>query len=136
MVTKIEHLGIAVSDIDTANKLYEQLLGFPAYKQEVVESEKVVTSFFKTGDSKVELVAATHDESPIARYIEKRGAGIHHVAFAVDDIMAELARLKKHGFSLINESPKDGADNKLVAFIHPKSTGGVLVELCQEKPKE
>ena len=129
---KIEHLGIAVKDLKAANKVYESLFGYTHYKTETVESEGVKTSFFKCGENKIELLEATKEDSPIAKYIEKRGEGIHHVAFAVNDIKAELKRLKKEGFIILNEEPKKGADNKLVAFIHPKSTNGVLIELCQE----
>lgn len=132
MVLRIEHLGIAVSDIDAANKLFEALLGRGPYKQEAVESEKVVTSFFATGESKVELVAGTAEDSPISKFIAKKGEGIHHVAFEVDDIHAEMERLRNLGFELLNEQPKRGADNKLICFLHPKSTNGVLVELCME----
>ncbi len=134
MIQKIEHLGIAVKDISTANALYEQLLGTGCYKTEEVQSEGVLTSFFKTGESKIELLQATSADSPIAKFIEKKGEGIHHIAFAVDDIVAEMQRLKLLGFQLLNETPKPGADNKLVCFIHPKTTNGVLIELCQEKP--
>lgn len=130
---KIEHLGIAVKDLEAATKMYETLLGKAAYKTEVVESEGVTTRFFEVGESKIELLQATNPDSPIAKFIEKRGEGIHHIAYEVDDIEKELARLKSEGFQLIHESPKDGADNKRIAFLHPKSTGGVLVELCQEK---
>ena len=129
---KIEHIGIAVKNLEDANKTYELLLGKKPYKQEVVESEGVTTSFFETGESKIELLAATNEESPIAKFIAKRGEGIHHVAFAVGNIVEEMARLQKEGFVLLNEKPKKGADNKLVAFLHPKSNNGVLVELCQE----
>ncbi|WP_378179697.1 methylmalonyl-CoA epimerase [Aquimarina sp. SS2-1] len=131
-INKIEHIGIAVKDIDQANTLYEQLLGVPPYKQEVVESEAVITSFFKVGENKIELLASTKDDGPIGKFIAKKGEGIHHIAFDVDDIEKELERLEKEGFQLINKTPKKGADNKLVAFIHPKTTNGVLVELCQE----
>ena len=129
---KIEHLGIAVKDLKAANKVYESLFGYTHYKTETIESEGVRTSFFKCGDNKIELLEATTDDSPIAKFIEKRGEGIHHVAFAVSDINAEIKRLKKEGFIILNEKPKKGADNKLVVFIHPKSTNGVLIELCQE----
>ena len=132
-IKKIEHLGIAVKDINEANKLYEKLLGVPPYKQEVVESEAVITSFFKVGESKIELLASTKEDGPIGKFIAKKGEGIHHIAFDVEDIHKELARLETEGFQLINKEPKQGADNKLVAFIHPKSTNGVLVELCQER---
>ncbi|MCX2761641.1 methylmalonyl-CoA epimerase [Aquimarina muelleri] len=131
---KIEHLGIAVKDIEQANKLYEKLLGVPPYKQEAVESEAVLTSFFKVGDSKIELLASTNEDGPIGKFIAKKGEGIHHIAFDVENIEIELDRLEKEGFQLINKTPKSGADNKLVAFLHPKSTNGVLIELCQEKP--
>jgi len=132
MLGKIEHLGIAVKDLEAANAVYEKLLGTAAYKQEAVESENVTTSFFKAGENKIELLAATHPESAIAKFIDKRGEGIHHVAFAVEDIHAEIKRLEKEGFTILNKEPKRGADNKLVAFVHPKGTNGVLVELCQE----
>jgi len=132
MVEKIEHIGIAVKDIDTANTVYENLLGVPPYKMEKVESEGVSTSFFRTGDSKIELLEATNPESAIAKFIEKKGEGIHHIAFAVKDIKAEMKRLSELGFNVLNKEPKKGADNKLVCFIHPKNTNGVLVELCQE----
>ncbi|MEW7281324.1 methylmalonyl-CoA epimerase [Aquimarina sp. 2201CG1-2-11] len=131
-INKIEHLGIAVNDIEQANEVYEKLLGVPPYKQEEVESESVITSFFKVGDSKIELLASTDDEGPIARFIAKKGEGIHHIAFDVDDIQLELDRLEKEGFRLINKVPKPGADNKIIAFVHPKSAHGVLIELCQE----
>ncbi len=130
---KIEHIGIAVKNLEAANATYKALLGRAAYKTETVESEGVSTSFFKIGESKIELLAATNSESPIAKFLEKRGEGIHHIAFAVEDIEAEISRLKSEGFELINKNPKPGADNKLVAFLHPKSSNGVLVELCQEK---
>lgn len=129
---KIEHIGIAVKDLETANITYEKLLGYEPYKQEVVESEGVSTSFFMSGESKIELLAATNPDSPIAKFIEKKGEGIHHIAFAVADIYTEVARLKAEGFRIINEEPRKGADNKLVVFVHPKSANGVLVELCQE----
>jgi methylmalonyl-CoA/ethylmalonyl-CoA epimerase len=129
---KIEHIGIAVKNIENATKVYSSLLGSSPYKMEEVKSEGVKTSFFKTGDSKIELLEATNPDSPIAKFIEKRGEGVHHIAFAVDDIESEIARLKKEGFIVLNETPKKGADNKLVVFLHPRSTTGVLVELCQE----
>lgn len=128
---KIEHLGIAVKDLAAANNTYAALLGVEHYKIETVESEGVETSFFKVGESKIELLAATHEDSPIAKFIAKRGEGIHHIAFEVEDIRAEMTRLKAEGFVLLNEEPKKGADNKLVAFLHPKSSHGVLVELVQ-----
>ena len=132
MVNKIEHIGIAVKDMDDANVLFEKLLGVPSYKMESVESEGVLTSFFLSGTNKIELLMATNPESPIAKFLEKKGEGIHHIAFDVEDIHAEITRLKSEGFVLINEVPKKGADNKLVVFLHPKNTNGVLVELCQE----
>lgn len=129
---KIEHIGIAVKNLETSNKLFEKLLGVAAYKQEEVESEGVKTSFFMNGPNKIELLEATNPDSPVARFLEKKGEGIHHIAFDVDDIAAEIKRLKEEGFTVLNEEPKKGADNKLVAFLHPKGTNGVLVELCQE----
>lgn len=129
---KIEHIGIAVKDLDVSNEIYKRLLGKPHYKIEEVLSEGVKTSFFEVGPNKIELLEATREDSPIAKFIDKKGEGIHHIAFAVTDIEAEMARLKKEGFVLLNETPKQGADNKLVAFIHPKTANGVLVELCQE----
>lgn len=133
---KIEHLGIAVKDLQASNILFEKLLGVPHYKIEEVASEGVRTSFFKSGPNKIELLEATKEDSPIAKFLERKGEGIHHVAFAVDDIKAEIARLKADGFTVLNEEPKRGADNKWVAFLHPKTTNGMLVELCQEIPKE
>jgi methylmalonyl-CoA/ethylmalonyl-CoA epimerase len=135
-MNKIEHIGIAVKNIEEANKVYESLLGAANYKTERVESEGVATSFFKCGDSKIELLEATSDDSPIAKFIEKKGEGIHHIAFAVTDIKAEVNRLKKEGFRVLNEEPKKGADGKLVVFLHPKSSHGVLVELCQDIDSE
>ncbi|MBS7786013.1 methylmalonyl-CoA epimerase [Flavobacterium sp. CYK-55] len=129
---KIEHIGIAVKDLKSANEVYEKLMGQPPYKMESVESEGVNTSFFMSGPNKIELLEATNPESPIAKFIEKRGEGIHHIAFDVADIVSEIARLKAEGFVVLNEQPKKGADNKLVVFLHPKNTLGVLVELCQE----
>ncbi len=129
---KIEHIGIAVKNLEKSNTLFAALLGTPHYKIEEVESEGVKTSFFKSGPNKIELLEASKKDSPIAKFIEKKGEGIHHIAFAVDDIKAEISRLKKEGFIVLNETPKKGADNKLVAFLHPKSTNGVLIELCQE----
>lgn len=128
---KIEHIGIAVNNIDDANKLYEQLLDTKPYKSEVVESEGVVTSFFQSKNTKIELLQGTNDNNAISKFIEKNGEGIHHIAFEVDDISDEIMRLKKLGFHIINETPKKGADNKLICFVHPKSTNGVLIELCQ-----
>jgi methylmalonyl-CoA/ethylmalonyl-CoA epimerase len=131
-MNKIEHIGIAVNDLASAASLYEKLLNTPVYKTEDVLSEGVRTAFLQTGPNKVELLEATSDDSPIARFIAKKGEGVHHIAFEVDDIKAEMARLKSEGFVLLNDEPKLGADNKLVCFVHPKSAGGVLVELCQE----
>ena len=133
---KIEHIGIAVKDLEVSNLVFEKLFGAPAYKFEDVETEGVTTSFFMNGPNKIELLAATNPESPIAKFIEKKGEGIHHIAFDVENIYAEIDRLKNEGFVLLNEIPKKGADNKLVAFLHPKSTNGVLIELCQEITKE
>jgi methylmalonyl-CoA/ethylmalonyl-CoA epimerase len=129
---KIEHIGIAVKDLDASNKLFEKLFGEPNYKIEEVASEGVRTSFFKSGPNKIELLEATKEDSPIAKFLERKGEGVHHIAFAVEDIKQEIARLKGEGFTVLNEEPKKGADNKLVAFLHPKTTNGVLVELCQE----
>ena len=129
---KIEHIGIAVSNLNKSEKLFEKLLDTQAYKTETVESEHVKTMFFQTGDAKIELLEATNSTSPIAKFIEKKGEGIHHIAFEVDDIVTEIARLKKEGFLVLNEFPKKGADNKLVAFLHPKTTNSILIELCQE----
>ncbi len=129
---KIEHIGIAVKNLEESNILFEKLLGRPYYKMEEVLSEGVRTSFFKSGTNKVELLEATNADSPIAKFLEKKGEGIHHIAFAVEDIESEIARLQNEGFTVLNEVPKKGADNKLVAFLHPKGTNGVLVELCQE----
>jgi len=128
----IDHIGIAVKDLEASNALFEKLLGVSPYKSEEVESERVITSFFKSGSNKIELLAATNPESPIAKFIEKKGEGIHHIAFDVEDIEFEIDRLKKEGFVVLNETPKKGADDRLVAFLHPKSTNGVLVELCQK----
>lgn len=129
---KIEHIGIAVKDLENSNQLFAKLFGKPHYKTETVESEGVSTSFFDVGPNKIELLQALNSESPIAKFIDKKGEGVHHIAFAVDDIVAEIERLKSEGFIVLNETPKKGADNKLVAFLHPKSTNGVLIELCQE----
>lgn len=130
---KIEHIGIAVNSLGSSDDLFGRLLGKKNYKQESVAREGVTTSFYEVGESKVELVEASSEDSPIAKFLSKKGEGIHHIAFGVDDIYAEIARLKKEGFIFISEEPKDGADNKLVVFLHPKSTNGVLIELCQEK---
>lgn len=129
---KIEHIGIAVKNLKDANKIYAKLFGCDPYKEELVEGEGVNTSFFKVGDSKIELLEAIVENSPIAKFIEKKGEGIHHIAFKVENIIEEIVRLKEEGFVVLNEIPKKGADNKLVSFLHPKSCHGVLVELCQE----
>jgi len=133
MMNKIEHIGIAVRNLKESNILFEKLFGESHYKTESVEIEGVKTSFFKVGDNKIELLEATNENSPIAKFVKKKGEGIHHIAFDVDDIKKEIKRLKKEGFVVLNEKPKKGADNKLVAFLHPKSTNGVLIELCQER---
>ncbi len=133
MPMKLEHIGIAVKNLEVSNQIFEDLFGREAYKLESVESEGVNTSFFMVGESKVELLEATNENSAIAKFIEKRGEGIHHLAFEVEDIDFELKRLQDLGYKLIHEQPKEGADNKRIAFLHPKSTNGVLVELCQEK---
>ncbi len=132
-MNKIEHLGIAVKDLEASNTVFEKLFGKPPYKQEAVAREGVITSFFEMGQSKIELLQATSPDSPIAKFIEKRGEGIHHVAYDVTDIRAEMQRLKAEGFVLLSDEPKPGADNKLICFLHPKSTNGVLIELCQER---
>lgn len=129
----VEHIGIAVRSLAEANERYERLLGQKAYKTEVVESEGVTTVFYRMGETKIELLEATRPDSPIAKFIENRGEGIHHIAYAVTDIRAEMARMRQEGFRLLNEEPKAGADNKWVCFLHPKDAGGVLVELCQER---
>lgn len=134
-MNKIEHIGIAVKDLDASCLLYEKLLGTAAYKKESVVSEGVDTAFFRIGENKIELLAATVADSPIASFIGKKGEGIHHIAFDVDDIYAEMKRLKNEGFVLLNEEPKFGADNKMICFVHPKGTNGVLIELCQEIKK-
>lgn len=134
MLQHIEHIGIAVKNLAAAIDLYEKLLDQKAYKTESVLTEQVVTAFFKTGINKIELLEASHPDSAIAKFIEKRGEGIHHIAFAVDDIYSEMTRLQQAGFVLLNDRPKRGADNKLVCFVHPKSSHGVLIELCQEIP--
>lgn len=131
-MNKIEHIGIAVKDLKVSNDVFAALLGAPHYKTESVQSEGVNTSFFKSGPNKIELLEATNAESPIAKFIEKKGEGIHHIAFAVDNIEDEIERLAKEGFTVLNKTPKKGADGKLVAFLHPKSTNGVLIELCQD----
>ena len=131
-MNKIEHIGIAVNNIEEASIIYQKLFGAPAYKFEEVPSEGVKTAFFTSGPNKIELLEATNPESPIAKFIAKKGEGIHHIAFDVEDIEQEIIRLKSEGFVILNEVPKKGADNKLVVFLHPKSTNGVLIELCQE----
>lgn len=130
---KIEHIGIAVKELSISIPLFEKLLNSQCYKTELVESEKVNTAFFQTGESKIELVQSTTADGVIAKYIDKKGEGMHHIAFTVTDIYAEMERLKSEGFILLNETPKNGADNKLVCFLHPKNTNGVLIELCQDK---
>ena len=129
---KIEHIGIAVKDITKSNELFAALFDEEPYKMEEVISEGVMTSFFKVGESKIELLQATNEDSPIAKFIEKRGEGVHHIAFGVDDIEAEIKRLEAKGFTMIHKEAKQGADNMMIAFLHPKSTNGVLIELCQE----
>ena len=131
---KLEHIGIAVNNLEVSNQLFSRLFNAAPYKEEEVASEQVKTSFFRTGHSKIELLAATGPESAIAKFIEKKGEGIHHMAFEVEDIHAEMERLQKEGFQLINQAPKKGADNKLVCFLHPKGTNSVLIELCMEIP--
>jgi methylmalonyl-CoA/ethylmalonyl-CoA epimerase len=130
---KIEHIGIAVKDIAASNEIFSALLGVKPYKEERVDSENVITSFFQVGDSKIELLQATSPDSAIAKFLEKNKEGMHHIAFEVQDIYAEIDRLKAEGFTLIHQDPKEGADNKLIAFLHPKSSNSVLVELCQER---
>lgn len=130
---KVEHIGIAVRELSQSVPLFEKLLNTPCYKTELVESEQVSTAFFKTGDTKIELLESSTAEGVIAKFIDKKGEGIHHIAFEVADIEAEMKRLAAEGFVLLNEKPKPGADNKLVCFLHPKTTNGVLIELCMEK---
>ncbi len=132
IMLKIEHLGIAVKNLNSSNAIFTKLFGKPPYKLETVESEQVSTSFFMMGENKIELLEAIDPTSAIAKFIEKKGEGIHHVAFEVNDIYTEMQRLKEEGFKLLSEQPKKGADNKLICFIHPKDTNGVLIELCQE----
>jgi methylmalonyl-CoA/ethylmalonyl-CoA epimerase len=129
---KIEHIGIAVKDLKASNKLFTRLLGTEPYKEEVIESENVKTSFFKAGDTKIELIESMGGQNAISKFIEKKGEGMHHIAYAVDDIFSEIKRLKSEGFIFVNEEPKKGADNKLICFLHPGSTNGVLIELCQD----
>jgi methylmalonyl-CoA/ethylmalonyl-CoA epimerase len=133
---KIEHIGIAVRELSQSVPLFEKLLNTSCYKTEQVESEQVATAFFKTGDSKIELLESSHAEGVIARFIEKKGEGLHHIAFEVEDIEAEMKRLAGEGFILLNDTPKPGADNKLVCFLHPKGTNGVLIELCMERKNQ
>jgi len=136
MINKVEHLGIAVKNIDSSNKLFAKLLGKQHYKTESVESESVITSFFKIGEQKIELLQSTDGGGPIAKFIEKRKEGVHHLALHVDNIVEEVKRLKKEGFEFISETPKKGADNKIIVFLHPKTTNGVLIELCQNTEKK
>lgn len=135
MIQKIEHIGIAVKDLNHSNELFKKLFGKDHYKVEAVESEGVSTSFFMLGETKIELLQATNEDSAIAKFIDKKGEGIHHIAYAVDNIVTEMERLKAEGFEILNKEPKHGADNKLICFLHPKSTNGILVELCQERDK-
>ena len=134
-MNKIEHIGIAVKDLANAVPLFEKLLNSHCYKTEAVDSENVNTAFFRQGETKIELLESSAPGGVIAKYIEKKGEGMHHIAFEVEDIRAEMERLKSEGFVLLNEQPKQGADNKLVCFIHPKGTNGVLVELCADRPE-
>jgi|TARA_B110000240_G_scaffold32768_1_gene35460 methylmalonyl-CoA/ethylmalonyl-CoA epimerase len=129
---KIEHIGIAVSNIDASNKVFQKIFGKASYKSEKVESEGVVTSFFQIGENKIELVSATNTDSPISKYLSKNKESMHHIAFDVEDIEKEMYRLQKEGIRILNDKPKKGADNKLICFLHPKDTNGVLIELCQE----
>lgn len=133
---KIEHIGIAVKDLKASGSLFEKLLGKEAYKVEMVEREGVSTSFFMIGETKIELLEATRQNSPINKFIEKKGEGVHHIAYAVDDIRKEMLRLEKEGFQLLSSEPLPGADNKLICFLHPRTTNGVLVEICQDIPQE
>lgn len=128
----IEHIGIAVHDIEASNKVFTKIFGKESYKSESVQSESVITSFFQVGQSKIELVAATNQDSPIAKYLAKNREGMHHIAFDVVDIKSEMKRLQSEGIRTLNDQPKQGADNKLICFLHPKDTNGVLIELCQE----
>lgn len=134
-MNKIEHIGIAVKSIDSSNKLFASILGEQPYKKEIVESEGVMTSFFQIGPNKVELLEGLSEQSPISKFIEKKGEGIHHIAFDVDNIHQTIERLKKDGFKMVHDKPKKGADNKLIAFLHPKASNGVLIELCQDIEK-
>jgi methylmalonyl-CoA/ethylmalonyl-CoA epimerase len=130
---KVEHIGIAVKDLELSIRLFEQLLNTPCYKTEQVDSEQVTTAFFQKGNTKIELLQGSAPDSVITRYIEKKGEGMHHIAFEVEDIYAEMQRLSAAGFTLLSETPKPGADNKLICFLHPKGTNGVLIELCMER---
>jgi methylmalonyl-CoA/ethylmalonyl-CoA epimerase len=136
MVRKIEHIGIAVKDLQASNKIFEDLLGVAPYKEEAVESEHVITSFFQVGESKIELLQATSAHSAIAKFLDKNKEGIHHIAFDVEDIHVEIERLKNKGYTMIHDVPKEGADGKIIAFLHPKSSNSVLVELCQDRFKK
>ncbi len=129
---KIEHIGVAVSDIETSKKLFKKIFGKESYKSEIVDSEGVITSFFQIGENKIELVAAINNDSPISKYLKNNREGIHHIAFDVDNIDDQMERLKNEGIRLLNDTPKQGADNKLICFLHPKDTNGMLIELCQE----
>jgi methylmalonyl-CoA/ethylmalonyl-CoA epimerase len=133
LMNKIEHIGIAVKDIEASNALFSKILKQLPYKTEAVESEGVITSFFMVGETKIELLQATHSESAIAKYLDKKGEGIHHIAFGVDDVNMDIERLKIEGIEMIHQKAKEGADNKMIAFAHPKSTNGVLIEICSEK---
>lgn len=135
MLRHVEHIGIAVRDLDAADALYQRLLGVAPYKREEVDREGVLTSFFQSGQAKIELLEATREDSAIAKFIESRGEGLHHIAFEVEDIRAEMARLKSEGFRLLSEEPKEGADRKLICFVHPRDAHGVLIELCQSLPE-
>jgi methylmalonyl-CoA/ethylmalonyl-CoA epimerase len=136
MLRKIEHIGIAVKDLSASNKLFQDILGVAPYKEELVQSENVLTSFFQVGESKIELLQATSPDSAIAKFLEKLKEGMHHIAFDVEDIFSEIERLKGLGYVMIHDEPKAGADNKLIAFMHPKSSNGVLIELCQDRFKK
>jgi methylmalonyl-CoA/ethylmalonyl-CoA epimerase len=136
MLRKIEHIGIAVKDLSASNKLFQDILGVAPYKEELVQSENVLTSFFQVGESKIELLQATSPDSAIAKFLEKNKEGMHHIAFDVEDIFSEIERLKGLGYVMIHDEPKAGADNKLIAFMHPKSSNGVLIELCQDRFKK
>jgi methylmalonyl-CoA/ethylmalonyl-CoA epimerase len=136
MLRKIEHIGIAVKDLSASNKLFQDILGVAPYKEELVQSENVLTSFFQVGESKIELLQATSPDSAIAKFLEKNKEGMHHIAFDVEDIFSEIERLKGLGYVMIHDEPKAGADDKLIAFMHPKSSNGVLIELCQDRFKK